>query len=816
MSLFHTSPSRWIAVACVCFLVALSPLAAAPTVKSATLRFGGSPRLPVAEWTYLYYWLENPDASAVTVRLSLRASEHGRAVFEKSLTLAPGTTLHGREPVTADASSLYVLSLFRGTERLERVDVPVSSTDQPLAASLLFLNDAPEFSGTGDLVKAGLRDPVTVASVSARQAPHHWAAYGHTRLVVVVNPHYRDLTAAQFEALTVYVQRGGNVLFSHPDGTLAAAGTPWAALLPVVPLRVRRVEALPELDAWGAAWAQALSPALHPPRVPLVDRDGLALLESAEQGEGLTTLRCGTYPLVRWRRCGLGRVGIVATEPCDRRLLASGALAPLWNHFLTYAPPVFSLGNLENSHILPTVLAHLTGFRIPSARAVGWVLYGYVLLLAGLLLCGLLWRRQAVAWIVAAVVGLAVTTAIFAWALHQNAARPGAGVAVLDLRASTAERTSGNAVISLFTKKDLRPEVRAGDGATLLRPLPSPARGKRREPLDAPLIVDRQGDHAGLDGITVQALKPREFGALYSQPPISPSPITVSLGEGPAEIGTAVLPAVLANGRCRSFLLLPNALVPVSREAGRLTGIEYSPRLLETDPFLGDLARYLVDGAFPRPAVVVLAPVDRSGSGQAVKLPGFAAGGYTVHLLPATLEGAPGRIRLAPEFLRLQPAGVAARSILRDDPTRGSVLRMPALVLAYDVVLPAPCADLAPDEVTVELDLGNVGGNVVVEPRLVRSPLSTAPVAPDPVEAVLWQEAVAPTTTANGVYRFDGPRVATLVEPVYGRCRLLLRVSQKSVLTVATEAERANRWRLNRLRVAIAGRLPDTAQTRRF
>ena len=66
------------------------------------------------------------------------------------------------------------------------------------------------------------------------------------------------------------------------------------------------------------------------------------------------------------------------------------------------------------------------------------------------------------------------------------------------------------------------------------------------------------------------------------------------------------------------------------------------------------------------------------------------------------------------------------------------------------------------------------------------------------------------------MYHFDDPRLADLIEPAYGRCRLLLEVSQRALVRDATEADRANRWRLNRLQVSLAGSLPEPQQTRRF
>ncbi|NLF18609.1 MAG: hypothetical protein GX595_15360, partial [Lentisphaerae bacterium] len=268
-------------------------LAAGPRLAAASLRFGGSPRLPVAEWASLNYRLENPDGRTVTVRLSVRATAHARAVFEREVVLPPRTVLSGQELITADASEEYIVSLFEGTQRLERTQLPVRAMDQPQAAAVVVLNDGAETSNASALARlAGLDTSVNVTTMSARQAPHHWAVYGHTRLVLVLQPNYRELTSAQFEAVNQHVQRGGTVLFGEPHGTLEAADTPWSGLLPVLPSGVRRVEAVPALDDWGARWWSALPAAQRAgPRQTLADRDGISCLESSERGDGLTVLR---------------------------------------------------------------------------------------------------------------------------------------------------------------------------------------------------------------------------------------------------------------------------------------------------------------------------------------------------------------------------------------------------------------------------------------------------------------------------------------------------------------------------------------------
>ncbi|NLF16813.1 MAG: hypothetical protein GX595_06095, partial [Lentisphaerae bacterium] len=610
-----------------------------------------------------------------------------------------------------------------------------------------------------------------------------------------------------------HVQRGGTVLFGEPHGTLEAADTPWSGLLPVLPSGVRRVEAVPALDDWGARWWSAQPAAQRAgPRQTLADRDGIPCLESSERGDGLTVLRQDGMPLLRWQRCGLGRVGVVAIDPCQTRLADGGVMVPLWNHILSQAPPVFSLGNLENSHTLPTVLGHLTGFRIPSAGAVAWVLYGYAVVLAVLLIAGFFWRRQALCWTLAAVSGLVLTAGLFAWALRQNATRPVAGAALLDLRAVTAESHTGTAVVSLFAKKDLEPAIRASAGAPLLRPLPSPARGKRREPLDAPLLVRHAEDRAGLAGTTVQALKPRDFGLLYDRPALYAAPITVRLGDGPLQFGEGALPAGLAGPDTRSFLLLPGGLLPLSREGDRLSGLAGGARLLETDPFLNDLGEYVSAGAFPRPAVVLLSPVRPDQADLPLELPGLVPDGFRASFLPAVLECGPGRLRLPPELVRLEAVEQSARSLARQDPREGTILRSALHVMALEVVLPPLCADLRLDEVSVSIDYGNVGGNILIEPRLTRSPLAGQAHGAE----AAWARAIPASRREGGAYHFDGASLGDLIEPAYGRCRLLLQVSQKAMVRDATEADRVNRWRMNRLQVSLAGSLPEPQQTRRF
>jgi hypothetical protein len=134
----------------------------------------------------------------------------------------------------------------------------------------------------------------------------------------------------------------------------------------------------------------------------------------------------------------------------------------------------------------------------------------------------------------------------------------------------------------------------------------------------------------------------------------------------------------------------------------------------------------------------------------------------------------------------------------------------------FDVVLPAVVADLRLDEVTVDVDYANTGGNVALDIRLQQAPLALCTAVPSAAGLAAWQTAVPAAASDGGRYRFAGPQIAALVQPTSGRLRLLLHASQKHFLTMGQNGDRSNRWRLNSLRVAVAGNLPQADQSRRF
>jgi hypothetical protein len=764
------------------------------------------------------YRLENPDDGPVTLRLSLRADRHGRAVFEKTVTLGPRSELNGRELVVAAASDSYTLSLFRGTDRIERTSIPTRHTDPVEHNQIVFLNDDPEFSGSGTLSKTNLlNDRVRVSSVGARQAPHHWAGYSDARAVAICRPEFSDMTAMQFAALDEYVHRGGTLLFLEPDGTLGAAGTPLCDLLPVRPLRTRRVEVLPEVDGWGEQFRSHQDAAGLAARLPLASADGILFLESIPVGDGVTTLGHGDFPVIRWSRRGLGRVGVLAVSPLSPLMETSFCMFPLWNHILAWSRAPYAFRYYENSWVLPKVLAQLTGFKIPSVGSVSRVLVIYLVLLGVVLIAGFALRRHAAAWILAALLGVVFTVGIFATAFRQNADRPPSSATIVDFVAVSGEREIGQAAVSLFAKSDLNPTLIDESPGGRLRPLPSAARGKRKEPLTAPVIIRTEGDRVSAPSLRVQALKPRSFGSVYRRPSEAvPAGARLVFADGALTFNDAVLPEWVAGGSPRVLLVSEAGCRPVLLDGRVCKGLASGAGRVRFDTVASELVSLLSSGRFPSPSLAVLTHWDPGRHSLTLGLPGFEQQGYATFFLPLQVEVRPGRIAVPSESIGLKGAGTYGRMFFAEDGWRRQIARKATQIVPLDGVLPPYLSDMALDTLTVRMDPSNPGGNLEFAVGLGSPQEDISALDLSQTGEALWSRAVKPVSVQGTRHQFSGLAASNLLEPVSGRIRLLLRVSQKRLLTSPTEAERANGWTMVDFSVEAGGVFPSESEPRRF
>ncbi|MCK5804898.1 MAG: hypothetical protein KAI66_18820 [Lentisphaeria bacterium] len=777
---------------------------AKPRVISSSIRSGTTPRLTANNWAYLKYRIVNPDNRKVVVRLVLKPERAATAIYSKEMTMGPRTEIAARELITAAHCDRYVLGLFVGDKRVDKSKIFVSYSDPKKRCLLFFLNDNSDFSGSGQLAKSRfLYERTSLTRSRAQDAPHHWTGYSDARAIVVADPDFREMSAMQFAAITDYVQRGGTLLFAHPAGTMGAKNTPLAEMMPVIPLRVRRVEELDELDAWGETFRKNIlgDQDKLSPRTQLASPDGIEFVEAQPQGEGMTTLSRREFPVVRWRRCGLGRVGFVAIDACQKLLVDSACFTPLWNHLASWATAPFALAYFENNTLLPKMMAQLTGFQIPHVSQVTMILSVYFFLLTIILVFGYWFHHHTAAWISGAALGVLFTCGIFFSAYHRNASRPSKSVTIIDIVASGGKRTSGQAVISLFSKGDTRVTVLDTGTRNLIRSIPSVTRGKRKRAVDAPLLVSHSGATVSAPQVHVQALKPRSLASISTVPAIFPPETrSATLGANGLSLERMPLPPTLATANGQAFILLPGDILSATISQGAVTGMQPAGGGIELNTFLALLKPYLASGRFPQPSLVYLQDWDSQIHDVTLDLEGFEKRGYAIHFLPLRMDVSHGEVAIPPALLRIRPGGGLARIVTVASQWGEGILRRPTMAIPYDVQFPPWLAGVRLSEAVVEIEAVSPGENVTFDVALAEETMSAGQNTQD-IGDRAWPGAVVPTSVKGSTYSFTGLGSRPLLNPVTGRMRLLVRLSQRKQLHGSLQMERANMWRIKSVRM---------------
>ena len=812
------------AVACA-FLAATATVTAEPEISWATLSHGRAPNLSPHTWNYLSYRIRNPDPEPVRVRLSLRGEFYYSAVFEKEHVLAPDSYVTGREPVTAAKDTVYQLSLRTENAVTAREEILTYAgnlaNEALMVRRVYFINDDPDSPAPDAFAERKPTPfPVKTAYSSAAASPHHWLGFGDVCAVIIGRPDFDAMTALQFRAISEYVHRGGTLIFISPAGTLAAADTPLRALLPVTPLRLRRVSELPALDEWCAqlpAQGSAGTAADESPRLFLAE--GLPFLASVPAGDGVTTLTHNEFPLCRWRRCGLGAVGFVAVNPCADAMRQNGVPGVVWAHLQAWTRTPFLLSRPGSSTRLRRLLALLTGYRIPGAAAIVCLLATYAVLLLTVLAGGVLMKKYTAAWTGAVVLALAFTGGTVAVALQRAPDMPKRTATAVDVQAALGEYSGGHAGLSLFSDSDCRPTLRATHPDSLIRAFrPAAAELRRTVGVAAPLITRKTGGRATLPDFSVRALRPRMFGTVYNAlaAPLPALP-RVIYGDDPPRLEPWRLPTHVPAENAQAYLVFANGAYPVAvrDEQCIATSAATASDLLRLDSVTTGFQEFLASGALPTPCLVLQHTWPSEAPRVPIDFGDFTLRGRGLTVVPVIEEAGAGPVALPPPLIRVEPAGGFASLLRRRGQWQAIELRGSTQVFPFHVVPPPLCADLRLDEATVELEISNPGNNLTFDAALA-SPANTAYLTAEPGR--LWAGACMPTRRADNTFHFSGPKLAELPTSLNGHLLLLLRGAQMEDLTRADPMlrVRANKFKIVSIRAAVAGTMPAAAGSKRF
>ncbi len=425
-------------------LLAASSLLSAPSVQRARLRTGFSTRVKDQSWTDLRATLVNPDpvSRQVTIRLVSEDSFFAtkKAVFEYQVSLPPSCELDYAAEAVAEGAESFRAELYEKGERvgisdnflIERVQggrqkkmvLAISDKDD---ISLGAINQMPEYKRN-----------LFQSTISARCCPSHYSVFSSYDCVVILRPDFKLYSQRQMKAISDYVLSGGRLVFADPQGSIDAASTSLAPLLPVKPLSIRSSNGCKALKSYFPAFREWSEAGRYVDFLDSIPAEGATLLMSD-----------GDSPLFCSRNFGAGTVLFSALPLTEDAFRDSG----IWPDLVKLA----YINELENDSTSATieVLDALTGFSIPSPAEIRNRLLLVVIPMALIIAVGAFLRKGALAWAALAIFAVSMTWHMFGIASSRSAQGSQTLLASLDMVfCSPAAGAVTKSRYSFFSKRD--------------------------------------------------------------------------------------------------------------------------------------------------------------------------------------------------------------------------------------------------------------------------------------------------------------------------------------------------------------------------
>lgn len=407
-----------------------------PRLISGTMHFGLSPRIKANSWCRMGYRVTNPSDEAIDVEIILRPQrQRNVTVYRTSFRLDAGITYEYESQVTCGTVDRFNFDFFVNGNLTGTYEAYIQ-IDDPSAKTIVFVDDGDMDKGSFAKNKE-LYTKFNNTHARGANSPTHWAAYDEAVVAAFMQPDWNTMTTRQFNAISDYAARGGTLLFADPVGLVSASKTVLRKLLPVTVIGVRDIDyidGIKPIDGHVVTW-----PA------------GTPFLESTLREEGIATLWQRDFPLVAWRRYGLGMVGVCAVNPSLSEMRTSQNFNPMWNHLLANTGN-FSHASRRGSAELSAALDTLTGIEIPRSEGIRAFLMVYFALVIAIMLIGIFLRQHARAWIVMSCVALIATALIFHQAAKRSSASGVQTAAIINfVSPATVDRTSER-LVSLFSK----------------------------------------------------------------------------------------------------------------------------------------------------------------------------------------------------------------------------------------------------------------------------------------------------------------------------------------------------------------------------
>ncbi|MFA6290735.1 MAG: hypothetical protein WC637_03075 [Victivallales bacterium] len=776
-------------------------LNALPSLSKSSIKVGMSPRVQKNTWATLNCTIDNPDSRAYEgyLRLVDEGSFMGRrTVFSENLTIPANASLrYGTDIMVEDTGNFHV-ELYVENKRVPGVDSVVIQTMNEKEEQFCVLNDSPDVSMGAVNQLDAFKKKCFQLQFSYKELPLHWSSLKSFFAVVVLRPDFKSYSSRQYRAIIDYVRQGGIIIFADPEGALEAAKTPLAELLPVNPLRIRKITELqsvkkifPEFKEWG-------------------DANPVDFLESYPGENSLVWLKESQFPVFCWKKVGFGEARYSAVSLSGDILEKTGSWEKTMMFFLNHQQRVADTRKISGC------LDEMTGYTVPGAGLVKTVFFWYFFFLALITGAGIYFRKGNIALVGAVILSLIVTYCVFGMVASGTAKNTSMLVASVEARYPAGDTMAVDAYYGIFSRKDTsetfmsRNEntrfsaIAPGFSRMLASVGADSSKGFMGKKTTDPMEVLCAYGIPQVFKLNIRTSATRQMNAMFSVdvPPSKEIPLPeITYTEKGFSFKEWQCPQGMKYDF--AFLAFPGKIMPLSGRSGKLT---YDPDMNESfsrgDNIMATLADSLRFGfKTMKPSIALVSTGETS-----MKFNDSSYQSRIINFIPVMEKIENEKIYIGPESIVLSSADSSSRSIIPGNELLSQIYSQSSVDYKILFKLPPMYALMIPEEIDVKLVYFNDTMSVGVAPKLLLSAGQSAAA-----------NKKGPERQISGEKKSDSEYVFTkdldkAVNPYSGEGVLVLSVNLKNTDTSMSEKLRANKWLLKELSVGVKGRIrPDIA-----
>lgn len=760
--------------------------------------WGQTPRVCEYHWASVPLTLNNPTDQRQELVVSIRGEASPEALYSKHVAIGPRAVMQDSLLLVAERDTSYTATLSYADGRVLEVKSLISEHQNPFqAVPAYFVSDFPDLKGVSALAKnkdIGCR-LITTRS-SGENLPLYVPGYGAAALLVLISVDFEAMNAQQFTAIEEFVAAGGTLMVLGVSTLLEAAETPLEPLLPVTPLRSRRVSTLSALGSWGREDAPVAAPEWE---------EGTAMAEAVAKPGSLVVLQEGVHPLITWGQWGLGRVAACSFDPFVEGCRDSQIGTAIWRHLLSGLSAPSISGQAAHRPELQRCASRLVGFRVPGVDVVRNIMVAYFVLVSGLFILGFVVKRLVYSWLGAMACSLGLTVMILAAASRQLEGQAEKSAFVVDLACQTGfgpgTAVLGEKLVNLVARRDDRPDIAGTDPATMIRqPAPAPTHTSSPRRLPSMFSCVRENNLSRLQRLDVHENKASTFVATYrtladceGEPPV------LSCGSEGLSLTPFTIPADIPASGTRAYLILAGGFRHVTVD-GRECRLDGSRNRVELDTVAQDFERYLATTRLPSPSLVLLyrAPAP---SGDIVYGGGsYAEQRHVLRLIPVTVVAAGDKaIGISAADVVVTPTGKGARALLWNNEWQETVHHGGDSSFLFLARLPLWYRQMELSGARIDLSLTSSADDVKARVELV----PYRPGEPGDAGAV---ESIAAARVDGERFIFEGLDARRLVNPLDGSVLVKMTVSGRDDAgNQASAVTAGGKWRIRNFEISFAG-----------